>query len=197
MCKKIPVLLALLLLLGIQGRGQISEKANLFGGVTYQFVGLTALGSPIPNYAYYVYGLGAGMDFVLAHSNDVVSLGVNPNAHLCFQLSSYYGVNFLASVPTYLLARVGAGATPFNEQKFGIGAGIGGSGSYFTSVGGPRMFFMNPGAIVEMCVRTRSSNYLFRFNWSLMRPTHDVNLGGSTTNPYRIGLVGLSLFYSF
>jgi hypothetical protein len=197
MCKKTTAVLALLLLLVIQVQGQIAEKANFFGGISYQFVGLTAPNATVANPMFYVYGLGAGMDYVLAHSNDVISLGINPNANLCFQLSNYYGLNLLASVPTYMLARVGAGATPFNEQKFGIGAGIGGSGSYFLSSIGINTLFFNPGAVVEMSLRTRGSNYLFRFNWSLMKPTSNVDFGGATPVPYRVGLTGISIFYTF
>jgi hypothetical protein len=202
MCKKIPVVLLLLLLVAVHGHAQFSEKANFFGGMTMQFVGLTDVTSPSPTYSFYAYGLGAGMDYVLAHSNDVVSLGVNPNAHLCFQLNSYTGFSFLGSAPVYMLARIGAGATPFNEQKVGIGAGIGGTASYFATTGNGfsssvRTFFVNPGAIAELCLRTRGSNYLFRFNWSLMSPTQEVTIDGSITHPFRVGLLGLSVFYTF
>lgn len=179
------------------GRAQFAEKATLFGGITYQFVGITDVSSS-NSVAYYSYGLGLGMDYVLAHSNDVVSIGVNPNAHLCFQLSNFNGLSFLGSVPLYLLARVGAGATPFNEQKVGIGAGIGGTASYFTNTYGPRTFFMNPSAIVELNLNLRSSSYLFRLNWSLLRPTQELDINRSgTPYPYRIGLAGLSIMSTF
>lgn len=195
MSKKIVVLFSLLLFLVTLGKSQFAEKATFHGGITYQFVGFSQVGSPVPSLAY-VYGVGAGMNYVLAHSNDVVSLGINPNANLCFQLSSYSGLTFLGSVPAYMLARLGAGATPFNEQKFGIGAGIGGSASYFTSTGGPRTFFFNPGAVAELSLRTRGSNYLFRFNWSLMRQTKEVDFGNGPRD-YSIGLTGISIFYTF
>lgn len=179
------------------GMAQLAEKATLFGGITYQFVGLTDVTSNTTT-AFYSYGLGLGMDFVLAHSNDVVSIGVNPNANLCFQLNSFTGFSFLGAVPVYMLARVGAGATPFNEQRFGIGAGIGGSASYFTTTYGPRAFFMNPGAVVELNLNLRSSSYLFRFNWSLLRPTQELDINRSgTPYPYRIGLTGLSIMSTF
>ncbi len=197
MSKKIVILFALLMVLAIPGQSQFAEKATFHGGITYQFIGLTQVGSPTPNGIYSLYGLGVGMNYVLAHSNDVVSLGINPNANLCFQLSSYTGLSFLGSTPTYMLARLGAGATPFNEQKFGIGAGIGGSASYFTTTAGPRMFFLNPGAVAELSLRMRGSSYLFRFNWSLMRQTKEINFGNGATGDYSIGLTGISIFYNF
>lgn len=197
MLRKFAYTFAFLVCLTTSMQGQLSEKAKFFGGITYQFVGFTPLNSPQPS-LYYLYGLGAGMDYVLLHSNDVVSLGINPNANLCLQFS-YSSLNFLATVPTYMLARFGAGATPFNEQKFGIGAGIGGSGSYFASTsanGTLSTFFVNPSACVELAIGARGSNYLFRFNWSLMRPTREITVG-TYTNSYRVGILGFSIFSTF
>jgi hypothetical protein len=197
---------ALGLLCGGRVQAQIAEKMSFFGGMTYQIVATTPLGSPEPWYTSF-YGFGLGGDYVLLHSNDQVSLGVNPNLNFCFQFSNFYGVSLLAQSPVYLLARLGAGATPFNEQKFGIGAGIGGSYSYMLhqisaqSGGGIvavkyNNSFLNPGAVVELSLRTRMSDYIFRFNWSLLRPTLDVDVG-SDTWPFRFGVTGFSIMYSF
>jgi hypothetical protein len=202
MWKKALFTIALLTSFCLAGSAQLAEKASFFGGMTYQFIGLRPLGSPAPTYTS-LYGLGMGMDYVLMHSNDVVSVGINPNVNACLQFSSYYGLSFFANAPVYLLARVGSGATPFNEQKFGLGAGIGGTYSYlFTTVnagGSNNNFstgFMNPGAIVEMSIHSRNSNYLFRFNWSLLKPTRNVEIG-SNSYPVRMGVLGLGIFYTF
>jgi hypothetical protein len=202
MWKKASFVLALLLATCLSGQAQLAEKASFFGGMTYQFIGITPLGQPRPIYAS-MYGLGAGMDYVLMHSNDVASLGINPNANVCLQISSFSGLSFFANAPVYLLARLGSGATPFNEQKVGIGAGIGGTYSYlFTTLsanGVPSSFstsFLNPGAIAEFSLRTRGSNYLFRFNWSLLKPTRNFE-SGSSSFPVRLGVLGLGIFYTF
>ena len=192
MWNKAAFVFALFFSLCLASQAQLSEKANFFGGMTYQFIGITPLGSPSPSYAN-LYGLGAGMDYVLLHSNDVVSLGVNPNVNACLQFNSFYGLSFFANAPVYMLARVGSGATPFNEQKFGIGAGIGGSYSYLYSASGGTPFsvgFLNPGAIVEMSLRTRGSSYLFRFNWSLTKSFHDIEIGNQSL-PSRVGVLGV------
>lgn len=197
MWKKNSLFLALLMLVTLSGKAQLSEKATLFGGMTYQFIGVTPLGSPSPNYLG-MYGLGFGMDYVLLHSNDVVSLGINPNANACLQFSSN-GISFFGNAPVYLLARAGAGSTPFNEQKVGIGAGIGGSFSYLfstTTSGNFSTSFINPGAIVELGLNTRGSSYLFRFNWSLAKPIKEVGIGGSSYE-YRMGVLGFGIFYHF
>lgn len=196
-------LLCLTFLLASQVQAQFSSKAELFGGITYQFVGINPLGSPNTSYSAH-YGLGLGFDYVLAHSNDQVSLGINPNVNVCLQFDNLYGLSFFGNVPAYMLARVGAGSTPFNEQKVGIGAGIGGTFSYLStsyssgsSAGAFRTSFLNPGAIVEFQLKTRGSNYLFRFNWSLLKPTQEVDLGSIQKYSVRMGVTGIAIFYSF
>lgn len=196
-------LLGFVLLFSTKVNAQFADKAELFGGISYQFVGLRPLGSPQISLSAH-YGFGLGFDYILMHSNDQVSLGINPNVILAFSFSNFSGINFLGSAPVYLLARLGAGATPFNEQKVGIGAGIGGSYSYiatsYSSGGSFGVFktgFMNPSAVVEFQFNTRASNYLFRFNWSLLKPLREVNFGGNQTYPYNMGITGLSVFYSF
>ena len=150
------------------------------------------------------YGAGIGMDYVLMHSNDQVSLGINPNINLCFQFSNLYGISFLGTAPVYMLARLGAGSTPYNEQKFGIGAGIGGSYSYiatsYAGGGSSGVFktgFFNPGAVVELQFNTRVTNYLFRFNWSLLKPVREVELGVNQTFPFNLGVTGVAIYTSF
>ncbi len=199
MWKKAVFTFALLFTVCLGAQAQFAEKASFFGGMTYQFIGITPLGSPSPSYAN-LYGLGAGMDYILMHSNDVVSLGINPNLNACLQFNSFSGLSFFANAPVYLLARVGSGSTPFNEQKVGIGAGIGGSYSYLYSGGGGgtpfSVGFLNPGAIVEFSLRTRGSNYLFRFNWSLLKSTQDIEVNNNKL-PYRVGVLGVGIFYNF
>ena len=62
MSKKIVVLFSLLLFLATLGKSQFAEKATFHGGITYQFVGFSQVGSPVPSLAY-VYGVGAGMNY--------------------------------------------------------------------------------------------------------------------------------------
>ena len=193
---------------GISSQAQLADKATFFGGFNYQFVSITPQGSPSTDRLPF-YGLGLGMDYVLLHSNDQFSLGVNPNANFSFVFSSAFGVSILANAPVYMLARYGANSTPYNEQKFGIGAGVGLGYSYmflqqpFIDQFGNRANFtlkqgwINPTAIVEINLKTRFSDYIFRFNWSLAQPSHDIEDINGVGFPYRFGIAGLSIFYSF
>ena len=209
MFKKIGLLLAACCFLFVQGRSQLADKATFFGGFTYQIVSMTPQGSPSP-WRFPFYGLSLGMDYVLLHSNDQFSLGVNPNGNFSFIFSSAFGTSLLAQAPVFLLARAGSGATPYNDQKVGVGAGIGANYTYMlhttpvydnlgTYLGSLRVRegFLAPSAIVELAIKSRFSNYLFRFNWTLMRPTKEVEDLGTSPIPFRFGAAGLSILYTF
>lgn len=182
---------------------QIKDKATFYGGFSYNTVTVQPEGSPQKT-TFFFYGLSGGMDYVLLHSNDVVSLGINPNATAAIQFNAYNGVSFLGQAPVYLLARAGAGATPYNEQKFGVGAGIGVNTSYVTqkvldSGGGQvkiNQTFFNPSAVAEISINARNWNYIFRLNWSLYKPTHDIRIGVDRF-PFNFGTAGFGILYNF
>ncbi len=207
MVRKYGLLIPLITALSLISKAQLTDKAIFFGGFNYQFVSLTPQGSPSPDLLPF-YGFGLGMDYVLLHSNDQISLGINPNTNFSFVFSSTFGLSLMSETPVYLLARLGANATPFNEQKFGIGAGIGASYSYMllrrtfinqngNATGTLKLDegWVNPSAIVEVNLKTRFSDYLFRFHWSLAQPTREVE--ELDNYPYRFGVAGLSIFYTF
>lgn len=192
------VFLTAILLLPKGAGAQLAEKAKWYAGLTYSQVNLTPVPAVNPLNLYF-YGLTVGMNYVLLHSNDVVSLGVNPNALFSVQFNQNLGVNMLASAPVFLLARVGANATPFNEQKFGIGAGVGLNYSYLSykfSNAKINQGFLNPSAVVEIGINARNWNNIIRFHWSLYKPSHDIRIGIDKT-PYRYGTGGLGFLYNF
>ena len=203
MFRKYLLILFGALLLSQPAQSQLADKATFFGGFGYHIVSTRVPNEPraFPNF---FYGLALGMDYVLLHSNDQVSLGVNPNLNFCFSFGTFSGVSLLAQTPVFLLARVGAGATPYNEQKVGIGAGIGVNSSYllhddFNFDRKYRQLFFNPSAVAELTIRTRASDYIFRFNWSLFKPVHEVEplSGVGPDQELHFGVAGLSIVYSF
>lgn len=195
-----------ILLFANSGKAQLADKATFHGGLTYQFISMTPQGSPSP-WRIPFYGLSLGMNYTLLHSNDQVSLGINPNMNFSFVFSSTFGTSLLAQAPVFLLARLGAGCTPYNEQKVGIGAGIGANYSFmlhrqnFVDQSGNfysvqlKEGWVNPSAVVELAIRSRFSSYLFRFNWSLLRPTRE--LEDINNLPASFGAAGLSIVYTF
>lgn len=166
------------------------------GGFCYQFVTFRQEFQPITARGLaYMYGITGGMNYILAHSNDQVSVGINPNANLGFSLSNS-GVGFLGQLPVYLLARVGANSTPYNETKVGVGAGVGCNFSYwYVSNSGFSQLntaFYNPSLLAELNIKGRASDYAIRFNWSVYRPKVEID-----SQRYEMGTSTLSIIYSF
>lgn len=170
-----------------------SEKLMPHGGFTYQFIILRDRFSGASAQAYY-YGLSGGVDYVLMHSNDQVSLGVDPNVHFSFAFTNQ-GTSLLLQTPVYLLARVGAGCTPFNEAKVGVGAGVGGNFSYINEGNRLNRFsqtFFSPAAVGEFSLRTRAANYVLRVNFTPFQTTTDVDGADLYFNN-----IGASFLYTF
>ena len=73
-----------------------------------------------------LWGFSGGVSYTLVHSNDMFS--VCPQAAIAgnIQIVPNSGIAYLVQVPVSIMGRIGAGATPFNSQRFGlaIGAGI-------------------------------------------------------------------------
>ena len=78
------------------------------------------------------YTLSVGTYYTLLHKNDVVSLGVDPSVNLGFNLVGEGFLTYVIQAPVYFMGRLGATATPYNQQKFGVGAGIGFNYTFFS-----------------------------------------------------------------
>lgn len=147
-------------------------------GFTYQFLTeesrYPAIGGGSNFQVLNFYGLTGGMNYVVWHSNDKVSLLANPGALVSFSLYND-GLSLFLQAPSYMSLHVGAGSTPFNEQRFGLGAGVGVVPSYlyYKTFGFPSyqagIGMVNPGAMAEATILGRSTLYKIRVNWSLTK----------------------------
>lgn len=195
MLKRLFLCLTCSIVFLVDGKAQM-DKIMPYGGFTYQFISFRAKTSPDVD-IFPFYGLSAGFNYVLMHSNDMVSLSASPNLNFSFSFSSFFGTSLLVQTPIFLVARLGAGSTSYNESKFGIGAGVGANYSYvFLQNGGfqeIKQGFVNPSAMVEVNLQSRVSDYTIRFNWSLARPTHELVPGYEAET----GSTGISIIYSF
>lgn len=101
---------------------QIGDRLQFHIGGSYDF--LRIQGSPGSLFTNYFTITGGGhLNFW--HSNDQISLSVNPNASLGLSFNNFTGFSVFTQVPTFVMLRVGAACTKYNEQKFGVGAGLG------------------------------------------------------------------------
>ncbi len=120
------------------------------------------------------YGLTGGLNYVVWHSNDKISVLANPGVLVSVRLSGQ-GMSLFAQAPTYMALHVGAGSTPFNEQRVGLGAGIGVVPGYlyYKTFGFPSyqagVAMVNPGAMADLTILGRNTVYKVRVNWSLAK----------------------------
>ena len=188
--KKILGLIVMLFLAGSTLFGQLDRIMPHFGFM-YEMVTVKAVRDPSPVLFPY-YGLNLGGNFVLMHSNDQFSLGVDPNINFAI-FPTQGGLGLMAQTPVYLLARVGANATPFNEQKIGLGAGIGANYTYARYDGsGIRHGYVAPAAMFELNLNLRSAVYIVRGHWNLYPVQRTIN-----NQEYDFGNFGFGLVYGF
>lgn len=179
--------LLVLLLLGTTTCFRLSAQSDKFmwdAGFTYQFLreesSYPATSPAVDVNLLSFYGLTGGMNYVVWHSNDKVSLLANPGALVSVSLYGG-GLSLFLQAPSYMALHVGAGSTPFNEQKFGVGAGLGVVPSYvyYKTFGFPSQQYkttmLNPGAMGEITIQGRASLYKIRANWSLSKSARDID----------------------
>ena len=109
------------------------------------------------------------------------------------------------------MARVGAGCTPYNEQRIGMSIGAGANISrfaYFNAFGNtiinPRITAISPAGIVEVTFVNRGNPTTVRVHGSLLNTGAAVNIADINGNPApigpeidRVGFLGLGLVYGF
>ncbi|RMG68248.1 MAG: hypothetical protein D6722_12060 [Bacteroidetes bacterium] len=150
--------------------------------------------------------LNIGGYYVLAHHKDVVSVGVDPSVQIGLSFPAGPGVNIMVQTPVYLMARVGANSTPYNQQALGLSVGVGGNLQYLTFTGlNRRTTFFAPGAVVEGTLSSRGAPLTFRLHFSPAQPQTLFKYtgpdNGTSTNVdvnYRFSsILGFGLLYGF
>lgn len=137
MKKTASIFIVLTLLIG-QMSAQILDKIQLKGGAMYEFVTFqqasdstyTTLSSPQP--VPYV-NLYIGGYYAIAHKNDIISIGVDAGLQGGLYIRRT-GFAYQIQIPAYLMGRIGAGATTYNQQKVGLGVGIGLQNTYLKDI---------------------------------------------------------------
>ncbi|MEM7658135.1 MAG: hypothetical protein AAF399_18555, partial [Bacteroidota bacterium] len=119
--QKITFISLILLGLGLQSASaQLSDRMVPHFGFMLEMGSLESNRNQGWNYS----TLQIGSYISLLHSKDVVSLGIDPSVQLGLNFQGP-GTNILVQTPVYAMVRVGAGATPYNQQNFGISLGAG------------------------------------------------------------------------
>jgi len=196
---------------------QISDKLIPHFGFMYEYNTAsytTSNGEERREFLRNYYVINVGAYYLLTQKNDIFSVGVEPNLQLGVSpvpISGRLRLGYVVQTPVYAMARVGAGSTPYNQQRVGLGVGIGGSFttfSYFGAIGqsivNERGNFIAPGAVVEVTINSRGNPLVLRAHASLNQS--DLNISRYDENgdlfvsqsPFdRAGYVGFGIVYTF
>lgn len=169
-----------------------TDKMMFHAGFTYEFFTLKEKSPATDGFILPFYGLTGGMNYVLLHSNDQVSLLANPNVSAAYSGGNGFSM-FMVQAPIFLSARYGAGATPYNEKRIGVGAGAGVNVNYLYSTGDVfnHTLFL-PSAMAEVLINGRSSFYSIKVHWTLYPMVKKLQ-----ANDFSFSNLGVSINYSF
>ena len=150
------------------------------------------------------YTVGVGTYYVMSHSNDRLSVGLDPSIQIGLQ-GLNGSIDWTFQAPVFLMGRFGAFATPYNTQKIGLGAGVGVVTSYVSirSLDGPgrnldfNQWYAVPAIILEGSLNLPSGPLTGRLHLPLSKPVHQGATFAGRLEPTTYNLVGLGLIYGF
>jgi hypothetical protein len=164
------------------------------------------LGQSLFSYPADFWGISIGANYIYHRSGDDF-FAVGPGAQITgsFQFLGSFGSNWMVQVPVYSFARIGAAATPYNQQRLGAGIGLGLRYTSFQTiytassgyVGRLRQNFLNPTAMVELTFNFRRvSPTTIRFYMDLLPARRNTEIYGSFDPvPLDYRTLGFGIYY--
>jgi len=149
----IGVLLLLASSLTVSAQGTFRDRATAYLGFGLDLYPITYTDpfSPYENVTAAANVIKLGGEYNLRQSDDLLALNFRMGFDLGFQYNPYAdrGLNFNATVPLYLVGRIGAGATSFTQAIVGFGLGVGVKAGYASSTFDYRSTFFQTDALWE------------------------------------------------
>lgn len=180
-------------------------------GFIYEFTRADPLPPNIIANIYDFYTLQIGTYYSLFHTeNDVASIGIDPSLHFGFNFfntGTNVALDLTTQIPVLLLGRYGAFSSPFNTQRFGLGAGIGMKYTYFSKSVGVNQFsgevvkekagFFSPVAAAEITFPFQGQMISLRgiFSIATVVNTLSSDLAGSIQTEF--DTFGIGILYGF
>lgn len=193
-------------------QAQISDHLLPHMGFMRETISIAPQSAVVPNFQQIDYNaLHIGTYYAVGHINDVFSYGVD--AALQFGvfpqvINGELKLDGIIQVPLYAMIRLGANSTPYNTQRIGIAAGIGGTYSYMSfrpSVSANQKFkadFLLPDAVFEVTYMSGGNPLTGRLHLGLNTSVFDrkiVNEAGDVLaeDPFLFRGIGWGLIYGF
>ncbi|MCE3007025.1 MAG: hypothetical protein LW884_01575 [Bacteroidetes bacterium] len=137
----------------------------------------------------YFAAISGGVNYVYAHSDDFLSVGIEPNLNFGVRFTDPIGL--LVQTPVFITAKIGAGATKFSEGKVGFALGIGGNFTYVrvpfvnqttNRTGAVQASFLSPAVMGELVLNLNNPiGIRFQTNLTTVRTEVDANDSGAGT----------------
>lgn len=209
--QKMKKYISMILLMGCVGfntlHAQIADRLVPHLGFMYEFVTIATQplqGSEPTQVVRNFYTFNIGTYYSAFHKNDLVSLGIEPNLNVGFDLvplNDRVAFDYIIQTPVYLMGRLGAQSTKYNTQRFGIGAGIGGTYTHFsqqvTLQNRNKAHFFVPQAVVQATFGTRNNIITARAHFSLTPTESTLQNSVGSDGQFNFSNWGLGIVYSF
>ena len=193
------------------------DKLQMSMGFNWEFYTQSdpLTGAQIEDFTIFFNTLSVAGTYTLTHSADFYSINVHSSPSLGLRFVENAGANILAQLPAYLLGRIGAGATPYNESMFGVGAGVGLQYAFiknpFNLIDGRGVIvgegeikksYIAPAFIAEVSADFGSSSmYSLRFHMNFIQvdEDQDISLVGQPRQTFDVELqnFGIGVFWKF
>ncbi len=182
------------------------SKLHPYFGGELAFIDIRFLGQSLFSYPADFWGVGLGANYIYHRdADDFFAFGPGAQVTGSFQFLGSFGTNWMIQVPVYAFARIGAAATPYNQQRLGAGIAVGLRYTTFQTiytapsgyVGKLRQGFVNPTAIVELTFNLRrTAPTTVRFYMDILPSRRNTEIYGSFDPvPLEYRTIGLGLYY--
>jgi len=193
------------------------EKLQMSFGFNWEFYTQSdpLTGAQIEDFTIFFNTISVSGTYTLAHSADFYSVNAHASPALGLRFVENAGANVLAQLPVYLLGRVGAGATPFNESVIGAGAGVGlqyafiknpfnliDQRGFIVGEGEIKKSYVAPAFIAEINADFGNGGlYSLRFHMNFIKvdEDQDISIVGQPRQTFDVELqnFGIGLFWKF
>ena len=147
------------------------------------------------------YSIGVGTYYAIGHKNDVVSYGLDLNLHAGMNISEIRKIDFVIQTPIFLMGRVGAGSTSYNQQRMGLGVGVGATYSFFSYsdrfTSQFRRHIVNPSVLVEGSFNSSGGPIIGRIMFSALPHKQMIDNPPSPAFQAKFGFLSFGLVYGF
>lgn len=188
--KQLLSLLLFLVFFAVTASAQFEDRTQFQGGLSLEFVPIKYPdGLDFFTVDQLFPGVFVGGEYNLSHTDDFTALAIDAGVKFNFNYSSGYGTQLFLQVPVYLVGKIGAKATKYNDQLFGAAVGIGGAFTHanipysIDNAAGFAVFRLKPAwfapmAMAQLTLNLQGQSYTLRGHVMLSEYSNTENVGG-------------------